>query len=457
MSLLLFCHLAGAPAATLARPPQGGAPVAASREVSVNSERGEFSVKARERYFLGEPPAITISVTNTGRAPQTVKEAGHQKFSFEVTGTFENDARQEKKTLDYDGSWDIPKASASPSQPNETHVWESPRKREPKYVKLLPGESSELTIDLSDTFRSHLGVGKYHMVVKSEDGQKAVKDLEVYFDDEKSVPVLAKMLASEDVAERNWALYNLSRFSRPKLVALLEELVKSGDEKQRDFADGVLAQLAAGHFDPVKLRVENKERYFLGEAPVIAVSILNASSSVQTVKEAEYQKFSLELIKAPGANSKQEAKTCVYDGGRDAAKRPAGNARRKSEFVKLSELDSTTVSLNLFECFRSRLDVGTYELIVRSADEQQVLKGQRVVKRFEVYFDDAKSVPALAQVLKSDDAAEQLWAVSTLARFSRPKLITLLEELVKSGSEKQRAFAGRILREIKAGQFGANT
>jgi len=439
LSLLFFFHSA-----------------AASQEASAKAERGEFSVKSKERYFLGEAPTVTISITNTDRSPQTVKEAEHRKFTFEVTGAFENDARQDKKTLVYDGSWDIPKGPTRFPQPNEMHEWKSPKKREPKYVMLPPGEATELTINLSDTFRSRLGAGKYHLVVKSEDGQRVVKDFEVYFDDEKSVAAMTGMLASDDEGERNWAVINLTQYSRPSLVTQLGELVKTGSEKQRDFANEVLTKLAAGHYDPVKLKVENKERYFLGEAPVIAVSIVNAGSTVQTLKEAKYQKFSLELMKAAGADPKQEAKTCVYDGGQAMSNQPAERAKRKPEFVKLGELDSTTLSLNLFECFRSRLDVGKYELVVKSADEQQVVKGQKVVKSFEVYFDDVKSVPALAQVLKSDDAAEQQWAVSILAQHNRPKLITLLEEIVKTGNEKQRDFAARILKDIKAGHFGSN-
>jgi hypothetical protein len=299
-----------------------------------------------------------------------------------------------------------------------------------------------------------LGAGKYHLVVSSEDGQKVVKDFEVYFDDEQSVTALGKMLASDDEGERNWAVINLSQYSRPKLVTLLEGLVKTDDEKRRDFAKEVLTKLAAGYYDPVKLRAEIKGRYFEGEPTVVAVSIYNGSSTVLTVKEAASQKFAFELSRV--ADSKRETKTCVYDGGQNAAKPSAGRDRRKPTLVKLGESDSTTLNLNLFECFRSRLDAGSYELAVTAADEP-TLKGQRVVKRFEVYFDDEKSVPALAQLLKSDDAAEQQWAVSALARHNRPKLITLLEELVKTGSTKQRDFATRTLQDIKAGRFGPNT
>jgi hypothetical protein len=447
LSLLLFGQLTGAQAAAHARQQRGGAPHAAS------AERGEIGVKTKERYFLGEVPAVTISVRNAGHAPQTVKEAEHRKFTFEVTGPFQSDARQEKKTLVYDGSWDIPKGPARVPQPNQSQEWGAPRKREPRYVNLSPGESTDLTLDLSDTFRSYLGVGKYHMIVTSEDGQRVVKDFEVDFDDGQSFPVLAKMLVSDETTERNWAIYNLVTFSRSRLVTLLEGLVKSGDEKQRDLAKEVLTKLAAGHYDPVKLRVEIKERYFVGEPPVIAVSIYNGSSTVLTVKEAASQKFSVELTKV--ADPKPETKTCVYDGGQSAAKPSAGRDRRKPAPVKLGESDSTTLSLNLFECLRTRLDAGSYELAVTAADEPAV-GGQKVVKRFEVYFEEGRSVPTLAQLLKSDEAAEQQWAVSALARHDRPKLVTLLEELVKTGSAKHRDFATRTLQDIKAGRFGPN-
>lgn len=447
-ALLLFALAA----ATQAVARQGPTHAQGSRAQVASAK---LEVEGKARYFLGETPAVRIVLTNNGRSPQTLKEAEYQKFSLELTGLFENASQPEQKAAVYDGSFDIPKEPPVPTPPGQTHEWLELKKREPKLVTLAPGESTTLELNLSKTFRSLLGVSKYRLVVKSEDGQQAARDFEVYFDDEKSVTILAKMLASpsDEAGERNWAVYNLSRFSRPKLVTLLEELVRSGDEKQRDFAGSLLRQLAAGRFDPVRLKVEIKERYFVGEAPVLAVSIQNASSTTLTLKEAQYQKFSLELSGEPGAGQKQEAKTCVYDGGQDATKPPAGRDRREPQLVKLSELESTTLSLNLFDCFRSRLDVGKYELTVRAADEPAVT-GQKVTKSFEVYFDEGKSVPALAQVLKSEDAAGQRWAVSALAQYSRPKLITLLEEIVKTGSEKQREFAARILKEIKAGRLG---
>lgn len=89
------------------------------------------------------------------------------------------------------------------------------------------------------------------MIVKSEKGQKVVKEFEVYFDDDKSVPILAKMLESEYAdGNRNWAVFNLDQFSRAKLVTLLEEQIKSGSERQRVFAGQLLSDIRAGNFGP---------------------------------------------------------------------------------------------------------------------------------------------------------------------------------------------------------------
>lgn len=216
-----------------------------------NEDRAKFSVRCKDRYFLGEIPSVTISITNTGHSPMNTKEAEYQKFAMERTVSFQSDSEQTKK-LTYDGSWNFPKASAKNPGPGELQIWPAATKREAKYVLLQPGQSTNLELDLAKTFGSYLRVGKYKLIVKSEEGEKVVKEFEVYFDDEKSVPILAKMLASDsdDVTERHWALFNLAQFSRPKLIALLEQLVKTGNEKQRDFASGILARIKAGNFGP---------------------------------------------------------------------------------------------------------------------------------------------------------------------------------------------------------------
>ena len=101
LSFLFFCQIASASATThvqqdgerdsLRRSDKGNA--------CRNSERARFKVKCKARYFLGETPTVTISITNSSRSPQTVKVAEYQKFSFEMTGIFEDASQQETKTV----------------------------------------------------------------------------------------------------------------------------------------------------------------------------------------------------------------------------------------------------------------------------------------------------------------------------------------------------------------------
>lgn len=55
------------------------------------------------------------------------------------------------------------------------------------------------------------------------------------------------------------------------------------------------------------------------------------------------------------------------------------------DLVRLGELDSTTLSLNLSECIRVQPGVGKYELIVKSVEPEESFRDQMAVKNFEVY------------------------------------------------------------------------
>lgn len=240
---------------------------AAGRNLCWPEKEERFTVKCKARYFFGESPLVTISITNTSRSKRTVKDAEHQKFSFEMTGVFQNGSGQKKETATYDGSWDIPKEPTRAPKPGETYDWLPLRKREPKFVALSRGESTDLELDLSEVFRSYLGVGEYKLMVKSEEGQKVVKEFEVYFDKEKSGAFLTafiksgndldRMLADERYSyfrrtfstgesSRIWALYRFAEFDKKGLIVLLEELAKSGNEDQRRFANNILSRIKAG-------------------------------------------------------------------------------------------------------------------------------------------------------------------------------------------------------------------
>lgn len=202
-------------------------------------ERTRFTVKCQDRYFLGETPAITLSIANTGPSPIRVNELDLQNFTLGVYGVFEHNKELAKAIV-----WSIPKPLSEP-KPIQLVVLRVPGQRGPKYVTLAPEESTDLPMDLAKTLAAKLDTGNYKLTVKFEAGPEIVKEFEVYFDDEKSVPVLAKMLESNDDSARNWAAFSLARFNRPKLVELLEALVKSGNEKQREFARVMLAQIKA--------------------------------------------------------------------------------------------------------------------------------------------------------------------------------------------------------------------
>lgn len=220
---------------------------AVGKKSCLNTDRAKLTIRCKDRYYLGETPSIVISINNTDNKIQTVKIAEFQKFDLEMTGIFTNDIKSQTKKITYDGSWDIPKKTETHKE-GEIHVFEALKKREPKFVKLPPGNSTAFEVDLSEQFGSFLGAGKYTLTVISEEGQKITKEFEVYFDSGKSVSALTEMLksTSDDVTERNWAISNLAQFSRTKLILLLEDLLKIGNEKQRNFAGEKLADLKSG-------------------------------------------------------------------------------------------------------------------------------------------------------------------------------------------------------------------
>jgi len=61
-----------------------------------------------------------------------------------------------------------------------------------------------------------------------------------------------------------------------------------------------------------------------------------------------------------------------------------GGGTNHPEIVRLAELESTTLSLDLTECIKAKLDVGKYQLTVRSVDAQGTSQYQTIVKTFEV-------------------------------------------------------------------------
>jgi len=355
----------------------GAASVADAQErknACSQSKRATYTIDCKDRYYLGETATITISMNNTGRTLMTVKELEHQKFYLELTGLFSIESVVEKKKINYDGSIYIP-----PSK-NQGGVifWYGPTRRPPKYVTLTRGQSTSWTYDLSRSFSRLLPVGDYKLIFKSADGHKIVREFAVYFDNEKTVPLMVKRLESEDIAERNEAIANLFQFNRPALIASLQGLEKTGNEKQREFARFLLGEIDHGNYNPLELLVITPSRHSRSTDPTITISIRNRSHSPEPVKETQQQKFFLELRKLayPGEPGEYfaDTKNCVYT---------PEDSQQNSRLITLGPRESIGVSVNLQQCFGARLEAGHYVLIVKS-DRAEQIKGQTVEQRFEI-------------------------------------------------------------------------
>ena len=417
----------------------------------------------KKKYFFGEAVIIKILFKNTGTLPVNTKEAECQKITVEMAGAFNNASGLERKQHTYDGSLD-PSTLSRPAETGGVIEWVVPGKREPKYVKLVPGEATVIRFNLGEFFQSDLGLGVYRLIITTETGRKIYVEFEIYYDDVKSDPIIAGALRSQSDS-RYWAIGNMVRTNRQKLVALLNDIVRSGDEKQRIYADETLHKIRSGWYDAIKLEVDGNDRFFIGQAPKMTVKIRNGGSVSKEVSKAELQKIAIEIAGPFEGNSQQERKIYVYDSGRAGSEAEAyvnlwdktgamlPQKMGASKSVKLSESDYISLLLDLSTCFHSRLRVGKYQLIAKGTDEQAIFKEQVIDKDFEVYFDLEKSTYLLSNMLNSTDSE---WAVTNLAKYNRPKLLALLEEMAKSSDKERSRFAASTLEKIKSGFYDRN-
>lgn len=357
----------------------GSSPVhaqARSKHACSNSKTATFTITCKDRYYLGEPVTITFANNNTGRTLRTVKEFEHEKFSVALKGFFSESSDLTQKKINYDGSIYIP---PSKNEGGGLISWYAPVVRPPKYVTLRPGESTSFTVDLAGWFSAGLlPLDRYTLVFKSQDGHKLVKEFEVYFDNEKTVPLMVKVLQTGDLTERNTAIHYLSRFARPVLRRTVEELIATGNEEQRVYASSLLADIKGGRFNPLELVLITPARYSRGANPSITISLRNRSDSAEPVKDAQEQKFFLELRKVADSGKPSEhyedTKTCVY-----TPKQPQQNLK----LITLGPGESSSLELNLQACLGTILERGDYQLIVKSDRDEQI-REQSVERRFQI-------------------------------------------------------------------------
>lgn len=194
----------------------------------------KLSVETKERYYLGEAPIIKFVLTNTG-GEQKVLEAEHWQFQVRGEGIFNNgDGVQEVKDFDYKGSFEFP-----PTEPKHTKKvlytgFEFPKRKEPTYVMLKLGETTGVDINLSGKYSTDLFYpGKYKLIATMKGSElKAVAEFEVYFDEEKSTPILEQKLR-ENGNGSGMAFHLLREYNRPKLITVLEDMLQADNEMQR--------------------------------------------------------------------------------------------------------------------------------------------------------------------------------------------------------------------------------
>lgn len=192
-----------------------------------------FSIEAKERYYLGEKPLIKLVITNTSGSEQRVLKIEHRKYRVRGEGIFNNgDGVRESKDFNFNGRYLVFKEP--PCLPKQSCDWIDPLHSEPTYMTLKAGETTSVEVDLNNGFSTDLFYpGKYKITAKTEDGeQETAAEFEVYFDEEKSTPILEQKLREDGTG-----FYLLSRYNRVKLITVLEDMRQSNDKESHERAN----------------------------------------------------------------------------------------------------------------------------------------------------------------------------------------------------------------------------
>ena len=439
--------------------------VAAAKNTKPQAQRLRLEVTSKKRFFFGEPVSVTFSLRNTSSSPVRITELKHQLFTYEVSGIFSNDeGKIETHKSKWDGRWIIPEYKQPAN--GETIEWLAPTRRPLSYITLLPGKATKVEVPLSDKYGSLNEPGRYKIKIRALRSLKASGEFEIYFDKVKSVAALTETIVTKH-DYRPAATYYLENFSRPILVGLLKKLVESDDQEQRKFAADVFFELKQGRYDSLRLILDGGRRYYIGQSPSAMISFKLNAASPQTLSGTLFKKAALELTGPFEGGLKAETRSFIYAGDKPGSKskilvrsKNGGSHQQvpSSQKVKILDYDDISLWLDLAECFGSKLGIGKYKLTAKAIDEQAVFREQTAVSEFEVYYDQARTPETLTGILRygSLKHIDYEWAVITLAKFDRLKLISALEGIAKSSSwvePERRNFANTTLEKISAGYF----
>lgn len=214
----------------------------------------KFKIETKQLYYSGETPIIKFKLINESGNEQEVYEAAHRQFSLQGEGIFSNgDGNAEIKKFEYEGSFVAPKTQEEP-KPGERFSRMAPLRRKPTKTKLKTNESTSVEIDLSKAFSTELFYpGKYKITATSLGGElEAVAEFEVYFDEEKSTPILEQKLREDGTG-----FYLLSQYNRIKLITVLEDMQQSSNKELRDRANHFYDSLRT--MDEHKLNLNTKQ------------------------------------------------------------------------------------------------------------------------------------------------------------------------------------------------------
>src|SRR5689334_11880165 len=162
---------------------------------------------------------------------------------------------------------------------------------------------------------------------------------------------------------------------------LLFVCLAAGSSLVKAQAPGQHSRHACSNSKPATFTIQCKDRYYLGETPTITIVINNTGRSLKTVKEADNQKFSLEMTGLFSSdNGRDEKKNAVYECcWAEPPPQTDPNitlwyapVRLRTRYVTLRPGESTSLTLDLPKKFQSEMEVGKYTLTVKSEDGKKV-------------------------------------------------------------------------------------
>lgn len=198
----------------------------------VTAQGMKFDVELNEVNVLGEKIPIVFLMKNVGGDKQKVKDISRSRINLKIKRTTGEQAPEVFEKL-LDGTQGNIIATKNEDGSLE---WVLVEKDD---IVLAKDESTKLKIkDLSDLFGTdkRFGPGDYILTAENGGGQSVERNFKIVIDQEKTIPLLALKMRSEDWGERNWAVQQLINIDRTKAITMLNEMLSSEDKSLKNWA-----------------------------------------------------------------------------------------------------------------------------------------------------------------------------------------------------------------------------